>query len=104
MRSDSIRMCQYSNERDLTLGLIHTRNMCFLGLIRSEGLMRKGLNFNPLPRPSKDGSLGWIITINTSYSGGPGFKSWSGERLTRIFVDFPQFLQANVGIVPEKNP
>jgi hypothetical protein len=48
---------------------------------------------------------GQVGSTPTFYSGGPGFKSWSGEWL--FYQDcrgIPLFFQANGGIVPQIRP
>jgi hypothetical protein len=50
---------------------------------------------------SKFTSRGRVDNITVSYSGGPPFKSRPGDWLSwQIASDFPQSLQANVGIEP----
>jgi hypothetical protein len=46
---------------------------------------------------------GRVVNTYLSYSGGPGFKSRLGDPLAgfTFFVVFPQFLQANAGMVPK---
>jgi hypothetical protein len=41
-----------------------------------------------------------VVNIPASYCGGPGLKSrYGGRQPYPRFRDFPQFLQANIGIV-----
>jgi hypothetical protein len=42
---------------------------------------------------------GRVVNTPASYSEGPRFKSWSGDRLIwQVFGGFPQSLQANAEI------
>jgi hypothetical protein len=45
---------------------------------------------------------GRVVDTPASYLGGPGFKSWPGDRLfrLRVFRGFPHPLQVDAGIVP----